>query len=122
MIQDPKHPLKIYRNDLYSGARFLVLGNFFATYGTVLKASQLPGSPLFKREVHNVDRQDDNAHVRLFSADHTSHVAEKVPEQLFPVMLLFIFGGLIDAHQNRHISIAERLKIVFRAHHFIHAW
>jgi hypothetical protein len=35
----------------------------------VALAAKGVGSPLFNRDVEKVDRQDDNASVRLFSAD-----------------------------------------------------
>ncbi|GAW09826.1 hypothetical protein LENED_012023 [Lentinula edodes] len=43
MIQDSKHALKTFRNNLYSGARLLVLGNHTAFYAQAHKLAHDPG-------------------------------------------------------------------------------
>jgi hypothetical protein len=48
MIQDSKHALKTYRNNLFSGARFLHFGNFAAYYSQVREAACEDGSPLYR--------------------------------------------------------------------------
>lgn len=35
MVQDSKHALKTFRNNLFSGARLLVLGNYVAMYSHI---------------------------------------------------------------------------------------
>jgi hypothetical protein len=67
MVQDSKHALKTMRNNLFSGARFLIFGNFMAMYIHILEMAFEDGSPLYHRDVIKLDRQDDNAATRLFS-------------------------------------------------------
>ncbi|KAH7876772.1 uncharacterized protein C8R40DRAFT_1236404 [Lentinula edodes] len=43
MIQDSKHALKTFRNNLYSGARLLVLGNHSLFYAQIHKLAHDPG-------------------------------------------------------------------------------
>ncbi|KAF6758420.1 hypothetical protein DFP72DRAFT_1065106 [Ephemerocybe angulata] len=57
VIQGSKHALKPLRKNLFTGARLLTFGNSAAAYHLVNSL----GSPLPKRDVEKVDRQDDNA-------------------------------------------------------------
>ena len=122
IIQDSKHALKTYRNNLYSGARCLVMGNYVALYEQVLHLSRGEGTPLYQRDVNRVDRQDDNAATRLFSAGVLQYLSDHHPEYVGLIVYLFVFGELVDAFQNRHIPHAERLKVVLRARYFIDCW
>ncbi|KAJ7909891.1 hypothetical protein B0H13DRAFT_1616161 [Mycena leptocephala] len=122
MIQDSKHALKTFRNNLFSGARLLVLGSYTAIYSRIREMAFADGSPLFHRDVEKMDRQDDNAATRLFSADTLKYLADHHPEYLGEIVYLFIFGELIDAYQNRSISHAERVKLVLRARYFLDSW
>jgi hypothetical protein len=61
MIQDSKHALKTFRNNLFSGARLLTLGSYMAMYRHIAEMAREDGSPLYHRDVENLDRQDDNA-------------------------------------------------------------
>jgi hypothetical protein len=79
IIQDSKHALKTYRNNLYSGARCLVMGNYVALYEQVLHLSRGEGTPLYQRDVNKVDRQDDNAATRLFSAGVLQYLSDHHP-------------------------------------------
>jgi hypothetical protein len=122
MVQDSKHALKTLRNNLFSSARLLVLGNFTAMFPHVVLAAKGVGSPLFNRDVEKLDRQDDNAAVRLFSAEALKYFADNHPDFTGEIIYLFVFGELIDAYQNRHIPHAERLKLVLRARYFLDTW
>ena len=122
IIQDSKHALKTFRNNLYSGARCLVMGNYVALYEQVLHLSRGEGTPLYQRDVNKVDRQDDNAATRLFSAGVLQYLSDRHPEYIGLIVYLFVFGELVDAYQNRHIPHSERLKIVLRARYFIDCW
>ena len=122
MIQDSKHALKTFRNNLFSGARLLTLGNFTAIYERIREMAMEDGTPLFKRDVEKLDRQDDNAAARLFSADVLKFLTDKHPDHAGEIVYLFIFGELVDAYQNRSITHAERLKLVLRARYFLDAW
>ncbi|KAJ7722682.1 hypothetical protein B0H16DRAFT_1334577, partial [Mycena metata] len=122
MIQDAKHALKTFRNNLFSGARLLALGSYTAIYSRISEMAFADGSPLFHRDVEKLDRQDDNAATRLFSADTLKYLADHHPEYLGEIVYLFIFGELIDAYQNRSIPHAERVKLVLRARYFLDSW
>ena len=80
------------------------------------------GTPLYKRDVDKLDRQDDNAASRLFSSHVLQYLADHHPDYIGEIVYLFIFGELIDAYQNRCISHMERLKLVLRARYFLDAW
>jgi len=71
MIQDSKHALKTMRNNLFSGVRALVLGNHLAMYSYArdLAFTEIDGHLLYHCDVEKMDRQDDNAATRLFSAE-----------------------------------------------------
>lgn len=122
MVQDSKHALKTFRNNLFSGARLLTFGNYTAMYNHIRELAMESGTPLFQRDVEKLDRQDDNAATRLFSADVLQFLSEKHPEYIGEIIYLFVFGELIDAYQNRNISHDERLKLVLRARYFLDAW
>jgi cephalosporin hydroxylase len=81
MIQDPKHLLKTFRNNLFSGARLLVLGNYIAMYSHARTVAFEDG-PLYHRDVEKLDRQDDNAATRLFSGHTLRWIKDKHPEAL----------------------------------------
>ncbi|KAI5884956.1 uncharacterized protein SCHCODRAFT_01176952 [Schizophyllum commune H4-8] len=122
LVQDSKHALKTFRNNLFSGARCLVMGGFLACYGTFHNMAFEDGSPIYKRDVLRLDRQDDNAAVRLFSAATLQHLFQKHPERLGELVYLFVFGELIDAYQNRALAHDERIKMVLRARYFLDHW
>ena len=115
MVQDSKHALKTLRNNLFSGAQLLVLGNYPAMYLHILHIAQGNGTPLYSRDVTKVDRQDDNAAVRLFSEDVLKYLSENHPDYVGEIVYLFIFGELIDAYQNWTMPHIERIKLVPRA-------
>lgn len=122
IIQDSKHALKTLRNNLFSGARLLTFGNFISIYRHIADISQGAGTPLFSRDVKKVDRQDDNAAVRLFSADVLKYLADHHPDYIGEIVYLFVFGELIDAYQNRSMAHLERIKLVLRARYFLNSW
>jgi hypothetical protein len=122
MIQDSKHALKTFRNNLFSGARLLTLGNYTAMYNHIREMAMEDGTPLYKRDVDKLDRQDDNAASRLFSSHVLQYLADHHPDYIGEIVYLFVFGELIDAYQNRSISHTERLKLILRARYFLDAW
>lgn len=99
MIQDSKHAAKTMRNNLFSGARALVLGNHLTMYSYVrdMAFSALPGCPLYHRDVEKVDRQDDNSATQLFSAAALDFAVKQFPDCLGLVVYLFIMGEVVDA-------------------------
>lgn len=122
MIQDSKHGLKAAQNNLFSGAHLLVMGNFVSIYQQVYNVAFQPDSPLYHRDVVKLDRQDDNAAARLFSATTLQYISDKYPEELGLIVYLFIFGELCDAYQNRCIDHRECIKIVLRTRYFVNMW
>ncbi|KAJ7196683.1 hypothetical protein GGX14DRAFT_375908 [Mycena pura] len=122
MIQDSKHALKTLRNNLFSGAKLLTFGNHCGFYAQLHAVAFQPGSPLYHRDVEKVDRQDDNAATRLFSAANLEFITKNHPEWTFTATYLFVFGELIDAYQSRSITHAERIGIVILAHIFLGRW
>jgi len=122
MVQDSKHALKTLRNNLFSSARLLILGNFTPMFPHVVLAAKGVGSPLFNCDVEKVDHQDDNATVRLFSAETLKYFADNHPDFTGEIIYLFVFGELINAYQNRCIPHSKRLKLVLRARYFLDMW
>ena len=122
MVQDSKHALKTMRNNLFSGARLLVLGNYPAMFLHILHVALGNGTPLYMRDVLKLDRQDDSAALRLFSADVLKYLADNHPDYVGEIVYLFIFGELIDAYQNRSMQHLERIKLVLRAKYFLESW
>jgi hypothetical protein len=120
MIQDSKHALKTFCNNLFSGARLLTLGNFTAMYNHIREMAIEESSPLYKRDVDK--RQDDNAASRLFSSHVLQYLADHHPDYIGEIVYLFVFRELIDVYQSRSISHTERLKLVLRARYFLDAW
>jgi len=124
MIQDSKHALKTLRNNLFSGARLLVLGNSPAMYSQVwdIAFGDQPESPLYRRDVEKMDRQDDNAATRLFSAATLDFVREHHPDRIGLAVYLFVMGEAVDAYQSRTISHLERIKMILRCRYFLRLW
>jgi hypothetical protein len=124
MVQDSKHALKTLRNNLFSGARLLVLGNHTAMYSQVrdIAFSDQPGNPLYRRDVEKMDRQDDNAATRLFSAATLDFIRERHPNRVGLAVYLFVMGEVVDAYQSRTISHLERVKMVLRCRYFLRLW
>ena len=122
LLQDSKHALKTLRNNLFSGARLLTLGNHVILYATIRDIAFSNGSPLYRRDVEKLDRQDDNAASRLFSADTLSYLTSHYPDHAGEIVYLFVFGDLVDAYQNRSLSHCERIKMPLRAKYFLDYW
>ncbi|KAJ3963869.1 hypothetical protein EV361DRAFT_956529 [Lentinula raphanica] len=122
MIQDSKHALKTFRNNLFSGARLLVLGNYLAMYRDIHVLAFEDGSPLYHRDVEKVDKQDDNAAARLGAAQTLRFLTDKHPEMLGLIIYLFVFMEIPDAYQNCHIAHDERINMLLRARYFVNMW
>ena len=124
MVQDSKHALKTLRNNLFSGARLLVLGNYPAMYSYVrdIAFGDLPDSPLYRRDVEKIDRQDDNAATRLFSAATLKFIQEHHPDRIGLMVYLFVMGEVVDAYQSRAVGHLERVRMVLRCRYFLRLW
>lgn len=122
LLQDSQHGKKTYRNNLHSGARLLTIGNEVVMYSHIRDVAFQDG-PLYHHDVEKVDRQDDNAATRLFSADTLQWLMDHAEEDHIGVnAYLFVFGELIDAYQNRTMHHLERLILALRAYFFVEAW
>lgn len=122
MIQDSKHALKTFRNNICSGGHMLILGRHVVMYSQLRLMAFENDGPLYSRDVEKLDRQDDNAATRLFCANSLEWLTETHPELLGLIVYLFVFGETIDAYQNRHISHTERVKMVLRTLYFLEMW
>ncbi|KAJ7659816.1 hypothetical protein DFH06DRAFT_1326841 [Mycena polygramma] len=122
MIQDSKHALKTFRNNLFTGAKFFAMGNFTAIFRRIWEMAMDPNSPLYHRDVERLDRQDDAAACRLFCAAVLEWLAENHPDYIGEIVYLFVFGELVDAYQSREITHMERVKLALRARYFLDAW
>jgi len=80
---------------------------------------------LYWRDVDRLDRQDDRAAARLFSASFLefciSHEKVSYASVALPVYL-FVLGELIDAYENRHIPHIDRVKMVLHMRFFKAIW
>jgi hypothetical protein len=91
-VQDPKHAKKTGRNAIFSGARLLTFGNATVRYDQILALALQEGSTLYRRDVLNVDKQDDGAAYRIFSS---SFLKEVVQSSLSDRTGLFVFLYII---------------------------
>ncbi|KAJ8694295.1 Methionine--tRNA ligase, mitochondrial [Pleurotus ostreatus] len=121
IIQDSKHFRKTCRNNLFTGAKQMVLGRELIYYEQVRSmAYNQDRSPLYIRDVDKLDRQDDRAAARLFSAASIQHAIECGHSGL--AIFLFIFGEACDAYQSRTISHTQRIHMVLLAFFFKLIW
>ena len=80
-------------------------------------------SPLYWCDVDRLDRQDDCAAARLFSAPFLRYcISQHGNTNLGLPIYLFIFGELVDAYENHHISHVERVKMVPHMQFFKAMW
>ncbi|KAH9945584.1 hypothetical protein B0H21DRAFT_709290 [Amylocystis lapponica] len=121
-VQDSMHAVKTGRNQLFTGARILVLGSSPCFFAQLREFAMDRLAPLFHRDVEKVDKQDDRAAARLFSGHALSHHLSIFPRRIGLSIYLFVLGELFDAWQNRHLVHLERAKMVMRARFFLMAW
>ncbi|CDO78140.1 hypothetical protein BN946_scf184719.g2 [Trametes cinnabarina] len=121
-VQDSKHARKTYRNNQCAGGRLITIGNTTVLYRRIWEVAFEDDSPLYHRDVEKLDRQDDNAAARLFSAETLEYIIKKHPDYLGEIVYLFVFGELVDAWQSRSIPHIEHIKMALRAHYFVKMW
>ncbi|TFK78630.1 hypothetical protein K466DRAFT_507008, partial [Polyporus arcularius HHB13444] len=122
MIQDAKHALKTYRNNMFSGARYLVIGNDAVCYDIARELAFHDDSPLYHRDVEKVDRQDDNAAARLFSPIALEYLTKRAPDCAAQALYVFNMGEAVDAYLNPEIEHIVRIKMVLRTRFFVDIW
>ncbi|KAF8959326.1 hypothetical protein BDZ97DRAFT_1923016 [Flammula alnicola] len=121
-IQDSKHLRKTMRNNAFTGAKSPVLGRFLICYQQVCDIALATDSPIYVRDVKKLDRQDDRAAARLFSASTLDFLVQHNSDNLGLIAYLFVFGDMVDAYQSRTISHLDRVKLVLRAKFFKEMW
>ncbi|THU91005.1 hypothetical protein K435DRAFT_675014, partial [Dendrothele bispora CBS 962.96] len=122
-IQDSLHLCKTARNNLYTGARCLILGDYCANYPMVRDTlGSHTESPIFRRDFIKYDKQDDNAAARLFSGAMLKHATVEPSEYMGLIVYFFIFGEFVNSYQSRRMSHHDRATIVIRTLLFIEQW
>lgn len=121
-IQDSKHGLKTFRNNIFTGARAVTLGNFLVYYEQIRNIAVDKSGPLYERDAIKYDKQDDNAASRLFSSELLHYAARDPNHNLGAIVYTFVFGEFIDAYQSRTMSHHERAKICIRTLLFLETW
>ncbi|KAF8220907.1 hypothetical protein L208DRAFT_1331127 [Tricholoma matsutake] len=86
MIQDSKHTLKTFRNNLFSSAWLLHFSNYAAFFQQVYNIAFEEGSPLYHCDVQKLDQQDDNAASQLFSATTLQFISDRHPVRATPTI------------------------------------
>ncbi|EJD43923.1 hypothetical protein AURDEDRAFT_25075, partial [Auricularia subglabra TFB-10046 SS5] len=74
------------------------------------------------RDVSKVDRQEDRAAARVFSAEFLNHQVVHFPQQRGTSLYLFFLGGLFDAWQSRHLPHHTRVLLALRCRYFLTSW
>ncbi|CAG8827675.1 13924_t:CDS:2, partial [Racocetra persica] len=107
-------------NDLIYNINFTCLvfsgvGYYIVTYNQILDRYEQTDSVLYRKDVINCDRQDDEASYCLFCSSLLNQVinldtSENIHYKLF--IYLFVIGELIDAYQNRIILHLKRARMV----------
>ena len=96
-VQDPKYAKKIARNQLFTGVRLLSLGIDTAQYDQLYQLAHRDEHTLLKRNVLNVDKQDNGAAYQMFHSDNLLQIikSENVhPDMIRLFIYLFILGKL----------------------------
>ncbi|KAH9900737.1 hypothetical protein C8Q73DRAFT_637615 [Cubamyces lactineus] len=75
-----------------------------------------------KSDIVGVDKQDDRAAARLFSSAVLDYISKVLPDELGLAIYLFVIGEIVDAQQNRSLTHAERIKMLWRSRFFLDGW
>jgi hypothetical protein len=125
-VQDAKHFAKTARNNHFSGATTLVLGNYIVCYEDMRPlggfGSPCADYPCYASDVDGLDRQDDAAALRYLSSATIEWTKTHFPNLRGFIIYLFIFGELVDAWQSRHIKHIDRVIMALRAWYFLQFW
>jgi hypothetical protein len=124
IVQDSKHCRKTLCNNLFSGARAIVLAHYVTFYQQVRDiADDTAHSPLQRRDVECLDRQDDRAAEQLFSSATLEYSINRLGKSNLGLSVyLFVFGDLINTYQSRKVSHSERVIMVLCAKFFKDQW
>lgn len=119
MIQDLKHSLNTFWNNLFSIACLLTLGSYTPIYHHIKELAYNVGTSLYHCDIHKLDRQNT---ARLFSAATLVFLLQHYPDYLREIVYLFIFGEWVDAHQNQEITHQEHIQIILWAQYSTDYW
>ena len=97
-IQDSKHAKKTARNQLFTGAQLLSLGIDTARYDQLYQLAHRDEHILLKRDVLNVDKQDDGAAYRMFHSDNLLQIIESqnIPSDMIGLFIYLFFLGKVS--------------------------
>ncbi|PKC57828.1 hypothetical protein RhiirA1_401104 [Rhizophagus irregularis] len=124
-VQDPKHAKKTARNQLFTGARLLSLGIGTARYDQLFQLAHQDQHVLLKRDVLNVDKQDDSAAYRMFHSENLAQIIRlgTIPSDMIGLFIyLFVLGELCDAYLNREIDHKARIHMDFYLDYPLFLW
>ncbi|RIB25476.1 hypothetical protein C2G38_1956345 [Gigaspora rosea] len=124
-IQDPKHAKKTARNQIFSGAKLLSLRINTICYDQLFKLAHQSQHFLLKRDVLNVDKQDDGAALRTFHSNNLKQILinDTLPDESVGLFeYLFVLGELFDAYLCRNIDHKIRIEMALRAYFFLNMW
>ncbi|CAJ0767631.1 10340_t:CDS:2, partial [Entrophospora sp. SA101] len=121
----PNMPKKTARNQIHTGARLLSLGISTMHYDQLFELAHRSQHFILKRDVLNVDKQDDNAALRTFHSNNLMQIpvnGNLTEESIGLFVYLFVLGELCDAYLNRTIDHKTRIEMVLRAYFFLNTW
>lgn len=122
LVQDSLHARKTWRNNIHSGTKTMVLGDFPILYKHLRDLAFNTDSPLYRRDVEKTDKQDDRAAARVQSSDTLHYLLKSNPDGFGTAIFLFIGGELTDAVQSRSLPISERIQMLLRSNYFLTIW
>lgn len=95
-VQDLKHAKKTAQNQLFTGARHLLLEIDTVRYDQLYLLAHQDKHTLLKRDVLNVDKQDDGVAYRMFHSDNLLQIiqAENISDMIRLFIYLFVLGKL----------------------------
>ena len=93
-VQDPNHARKTCRNQPQHGTHTASLGRGYVVNRSLVALQETEGSGLVRRDVENVDKQDDGAARRLFHEKALSAMVSNSPEDEGVPVLKEEFRGL----------------------------
>ncbi|KAJ7195371.1 hypothetical protein GGX14DRAFT_575687 [Mycena pura] len=121
--QDAPHARKTGRNNFFSGARALVVGDFVAHYKQLYNMAMCVDDPtMYPRDAVRADKQDDNAAVRVYAAATLKKLTEDVEENMGIIVLIFVIGNLVDAYESRTMDHTTRAKNAILGRLFFKTW
>ncbi|CAB5365021.1 unnamed protein product [Rhizophagus irregularis] len=107
-VQDPKHAKKTARNQLFTGARLLSLGIGTARYDQLFQLAHQDQHVLLKRDVLNVDKQDDGAAYRMFHSENLAQIIRlgTIPSDMIG---LFIYLFVLESHSTKWYNMQRSI-------------